>query len=104
MGYDCSSAVSGDSLAALLAAVQTHAVQHHDYMQEEVESEEMIAIWEGAIKQSSRPGNIRAPRLEFGRDISLTDRSFSGGELPGKVPPVEVEYHLPRLFRLNRPE
>ena len=69
MGYDCSSAVSGDSLAALLAAVQQHAVQHHDYTQEEVESEELIAIWEGAIKQSSRPGNIRTQRDEPGRDI-----------------------------------
>jgi predicted small metal-binding protein len=51
MGYDCGSAVSGDSLAALLAAVQQHALDHHDYSQEEVESEDMIAIWEGAIKQ-----------------------------------------------------
>jgi predicted small metal-binding protein len=50
MGYDCGSAVSGDSLAALLAAVQQHTLDHHDYSQEEVESEDMIAIWEGAIK------------------------------------------------------
>ena len=68
MGYDCGSTVSGDSLAALLAAVQQHALEHHAYTQEEVESEEMIAIWEGAIKQSSRPGNIRTPRTEFERD------------------------------------
>ena len=69
MGYDCGSAVSGDSLAALLAAVQQHALEHHDYTQQEVDSEEMIAIWEGAIKQSSRPGNIRTPRSEFDRDM-----------------------------------
>lgn len=69
MGYDCGSAVSGDSMAMLLIAVQTHAVQHHDYTQEEVESEETIAIWQGAIKQSARPGNIRTPRIEFDRDI-----------------------------------
>ena len=69
MGYDCGSAVSGDSLAALLGAVQQHALEHHGYSQEEVESEELIAIWKGAIKQSSRPGNIRTPRLEFDRDI-----------------------------------
>ena len=69
MGYDCGAAVSGDSLAALLAAVQQHALEHHDYTQEQVESEEMIAIWEGAIKQSSRPGNVRTPRTELDRDI-----------------------------------
>ena len=69
MGYDCGAAVSGDSLAALLAAIQQHALEHHDYTQEQVESEEMIAIWEGAIKQSSRPGNIRTPRTEFDRDV-----------------------------------
>ena len=69
MGYDCGSAVSGDSLAMLLAAVQKHALQHHDYSQEEVESEELIAIWEGAIKQSARPGAVRTPRVEFDRDI-----------------------------------
>ena len=69
MGYDCGAAVSGDSLAALLVAVQHHALEHHDYTREQIESEEMIAIWEGAIKQSSRPSNIRTPRTEFDRDI-----------------------------------
>ena len=69
MGYDCGSAVSGDSLAALIAAVQQHALEQHGYSQQEVESEELIAIWKGAIKQSSRPGNIRTPRPEFDRDI-----------------------------------
>ena len=69
MGYDCGSAVSGDSLAVLLGAVQQHALDHHDYTREEVESEELIAIWQGAIKQSSRPGEIRTPRNEFDRDI-----------------------------------
>ena len=69
MGYDCGSAVSGDSLAALLAAVQQHALDYHDYSQEEVESEDMIAIWEGAIKQSSRPGEMRTPRGEFDKDF-----------------------------------
>lgn len=69
MGYDCSSTVSGDSLAMLLAAVQKHAVEHHDYTQEEVESDHRIAIWLGAIKQTSRPGNIRTPRTDPGRGI-----------------------------------
>lgn len=69
MGYDCGSAVSGDSLAMLLVAVQRHAVQHHDYTQEEVESDELIEIWLGAIKQSSRPSDIRTPRADFGREI-----------------------------------
>jgi hypothetical protein len=53
----------------LLAAVQKHAVEHHDYTQEEVESDHRIAIWLGAIKQTSRPGNIRTPRTDPGRDI-----------------------------------
>ena len=69
MGYDCGSAVSGDSLAMLLASVQQHALDHHNYTQEEVESEELMAIWKGAIKQSSRPSAVRTPREDFGKDV-----------------------------------
>ncbi|HIF73273.1 MAG TPA: DUF1059 domain-containing protein [Dehalococcoidia bacterium] len=62
MGYYCGATVAGDSLSELLKSVQTHAVEHHGYTQAEVDSPEKIAIWEGAIKQSSRPGDIRTPR------------------------------------------
>ncbi|MBT4125321.1 MAG: DUF1059 domain-containing protein [Chloroflexi bacterium] len=65
MGYDCGATVAGDSLAELLNSVQQHALEHHGYRQEEIESPEKIAIWEGAIKQSSRPGEIRTPRSDM---------------------------------------
>ena len=66
MGYDCGATVAGDSLAELLKSVQGHALDHHGYTQEEVDSPDNIAIWEGAIKQSSRPGDIRTTRDEMG--------------------------------------
>ncbi len=68
MGYDCGATVAGDSLAELLKSVQTHAIEHHDYTQKEVDSLDNIAIWEGAIKQSARPGSIRTTRTDFDRE------------------------------------
>ena len=65
MGYDCGATVAGDSLAELLKSVQLHAIDHHGYTQDEVDAPEKIAIWEGAIKQSSRPGELRTPRNDF---------------------------------------
>ena len=69
MGYDCGATVAGGSLAELLKSVQMHAIEHHDYTQEQVEAPEKIAIWEGAIKQSSRPDSFRTARDDFGRDV-----------------------------------
>ena len=69
MGYDCRGTVAGDSLAELLSSVQTHAIEHHNYTQEQVETSENIAIWEGAIKQSSRPGSFRTTCGDFGEDV-----------------------------------
>ena len=69
MGYDCGATVAGDSLAELLKSVQLHAIDHHNFTQEETEAPEKIAIWEGAIKQSSRPGSFRTTRKDFGTDV-----------------------------------
>lgn len=69
MGYDCGSTVSGESLAELIDSVKEHALEFHGYAKEELEKEEVIAVWKGAIKQSSRPGDIRTPRPEDDRDI-----------------------------------
>ncbi len=69
MGYDCGAMVAGDSLAELLKSVQLHAIEHHNYTQEQVEDPGKIAIWEGAIKQSSRPGSFRTSRPDFGTDV-----------------------------------
>ena len=71
MGYDCGSAVSGNSLEELIESVKQHALEFHGYTREEVDAPERVAVWEGAIKQSSRPGEIRTPRLmnDEGRDI-----------------------------------
>lgn len=66
MGYDCSATVAGDSLSELLKSVQDHALEHHGFTQEEANSPEKIAIWEGAIKQSARPGSFRTPRTDLG--------------------------------------
>ncbi len=68
MGYDCGATVAGESLAELLKSVQTHAIDHHDYTREEVDSLDNIAIWEGAIKQSARPGSIRTTRTDLDRE------------------------------------
>jgi predicted small metal-binding protein len=68
MGYDCGATVAGDSLAELLKSVQLHAIEHHSFTEEETERPERIAIWEGAIKQSSRPGAIRTPRTDLTSD------------------------------------
>ena len=64
MGFTCGSEVSGDTLAGLIAAVQAHAMGHHGYTEEQVSDPEKIAEWQGAIKSSSRPGQIRTPRSE----------------------------------------
>jgi predicted small metal-binding protein len=66
MGYDCGATVAGDSLSELLKSVQGHALVHHGYTQEQVDSPDNIAIWEGAIKQSSRPDDMRTSRGDFG--------------------------------------
>jgi hypothetical protein len=42
--------LDGDSLSELLKSVQLHALAHHEFTQEELESPDRIAIWEGAIK------------------------------------------------------
>jgi hypothetical protein len=42
--------LGGDSLSELLKSAQLHALEHHESTQEEVESPDRIAIWEGAIK------------------------------------------------------
>ncbi|MDA1280502.1 MAG: DUF1059 domain-containing protein [Chloroflexi bacterium] len=69
MGYDCSATVAGDSLSELLNSVKAHALEHHGYTGEEVDSPERIAIWQGAIKQSARPGSLRTHHGEFDRDV-----------------------------------
>jgi predicted small metal-binding protein len=66
MGYDCGATVAGDSLSELLKAVQGHALDHHGFTQDQVDSPDNIAVWEGAIKQSSRPGELRTPRTDLG--------------------------------------
>jgi predicted small metal-binding protein len=69
MGYDCGSTAVGDSLDELLASVQEHATKFHNLTWEKARSPEVIEVWKGAIKQASRPGEIRTPRPEFGRDV-----------------------------------
>jgi predicted small metal-binding protein len=69
MDYDCGATVVGESLAELLKSVQLHAIDHHNFTKEETEAPEKIAIWEGAIKQSSRPGSFRTTRKDFGTDV-----------------------------------
>lgn len=65
MGYDCGATVAGDSLSELLKSVQDHALEHHGYTDEEVNSPDQVAVWEGAIKQSARPGSMRTPRTDM---------------------------------------
>lgn len=48
--------LGGDSLSELLKSMQLHVLEHHEFPQDEIESPDRITIWEGAIKQSARPG------------------------------------------------
>ena len=38
MGYDCGAMVAGDSLSELLKSIQMHAIEHHNFTQEQVEA------------------------------------------------------------------
>tara|TARA_B100000809_G_C14676958_1_gene365408 strand:+ start:152 stop:283 length:132 start_codon:yes stop_codon:yes gene_type:complete len=42
--------LGGDSLSELFKSMQLHALEHHEFPQDEIESPDRISIWEGAIK------------------------------------------------------
>ena len=69
MGYGCGAAVTGDTLDELIAATRRHAIELHGFTEEELQSDEMIEEWKGAIKQSSLPADKRTPRPEDGRVV-----------------------------------
>ena len=69
MGYGCGAVVTGETLDELVSATRRHAIDLHGYTEEEIDSENKVEEWKGAIKQSSRPGGLRTPRLEDDRII-----------------------------------
>ena len=69
MGYSCGFGITGDSLDQILSGVKHHSREYHGYSAEEVESEDKLEAWKGAIRQASRPGATRTPHDESDRDI-----------------------------------
>jgi predicted small metal-binding protein len=69
MGYSCGYAVTGDSMDQILSGVNSHALEYHDWTEEEIESADKMEAWKGAIRQSSRPDAIRTPRDESDRSV-----------------------------------
>lgn len=69
MGYDCGSTVEGNNLDELIESAKKHSLELHDYTEEEINSPEVLEVLMGAIKQSSRPVELRTQRLEEGRNI-----------------------------------
>ncbi len=63
MGYSCGESVPGSSLSEIVEACKLHAKIKHGMSEEEVNSPERLEIWRGAIKQASRPGALRTPRI-----------------------------------------
>jgi len=63
MGYSCGASVSGSSLSEIVEAGKPHAKVSHGMCDEEFNSPERLEIWRGAIKQASRPGALRTPRI-----------------------------------------
>jgi predicted small metal-binding protein len=69
MGYSCGFQIIGDSMDQILSGVKYHSLEFHDYSKEELESDDVIEAWKGAIRQASRPNASRTPRDESDRDV-----------------------------------
>ena len=54
--------VSGDTLDQIITAMQQHAIVEHGHTEKQVNSEEQIAEWKGAVRSASRPSQSRSPR------------------------------------------
>ena len=64
MGYSCGDEVSGATVEELIQAVQQHAMTFHSFTEEQVQAPEKIQEWRAAIRQASRPPELRTPRRE----------------------------------------
>lgn len=62
MGFAGEHAINGGSTEELIRQMQDHAKAKHGYTEEQVQQPEMIEIMRGAIRQSTRPENLRSPR------------------------------------------
>ena len=69
MGYTCGFEITGNSMDQILSGVKHHALEFHDWTQEELDTPEKMEGWKGAIRQTARPGGIRTPRDESDRDV-----------------------------------
>ena len=65
MGHACGDEVSGNTVEELIRAVQQHAMPFHDFTEVQAQAPEKIQEWRAAIRQASRPPELRTPRHEI---------------------------------------
>ena len=65
LGADCDHFVEGNSLDVVVSAMKTHAIAVHGYDKSHVESPEMSVSMQSAVRQSSRPPQLRTSKLDL---------------------------------------
>lgn len=64
LGSPCDVVVSGETLDEIIDAMCDHAIEVHGRTREEIYSDENRALFQSALKQSSRPAGYRSPKLD----------------------------------------
>ncbi|MBN4064865.1 DUF1059 domain-containing protein [Dehalococcoides mccartyi] len=70
MGYSCGYGITGDTMDQIISGIKHHALGFHDYSEAELESDDVIEAWKGAVRQASRPDATRTSRDESDRDVA----------------------------------
>ena len=64
LGSPCDVTVSGETMNEIVDSMCKHAMQVHGYTKDQAYSEESLALYRSALKQSSRPAGYRSPKLD----------------------------------------
>lgn len=65
LGADCDHFVEGGSVDMVVSAMQQHAVEIHGYDEIHVRSADMSTAMHSAVRQSSRPSQLRTSKLDL---------------------------------------
>jgi predicted small metal-binding protein len=65
LGVDCDHVVSGETVDLIVESMQSHAVEGHDYSATVAHSDEMVAAMRNAVRQSTRPADMRTSEIRF---------------------------------------
>ncbi len=65
LGSDCEGTVSGETVDEVVADMGEHAIEVHSHTVEMTQDPAELAVWRGAVKQSSRPPDQRTSRLDI---------------------------------------